>query len=364
MAAQTIKVLHIDTEYTWRGGQQQAIYLHEALSSEGIYSALVCQPHSELLLKCRSKNLKVIPVKMFNELDIFAAVKIARICKRENFNFLHCHSAHSLSIGILIKLFMRDIKLIGVRRVDFHIRNKWKYNNKYVDKVVCISDKIKKVLIEDAILEEKLITIKSGIDINKFKDVIPNDKFRNEFNIDRNKLIVGTIAAFVGHKDYYNFVSAASIVCSKKDNVVFVAVGDGELLDEIKLRVHDYNLDERFIFTGYRTDIGEILKTFDVFVLASKKEGLGTSILDAQSTGLPVIATNTGGIPEIIEDGVTGIIVEPRHPEVLASAIIDLVEDDSKRNLIGLRGKESVSKFDIKITVAKNIELYNNLLQE
>ena len=100
----------------------------------------------------------------------------------------------------------------------------------------------------------------------------------------------------------------------------------------------------------------------DIFILASKKEGLGTSILDAQSVGLPIIATKAGGIPEIVIHNNNGVLVNPQNPQELAAAIINLIDDKEKRELLGRNAKESVKNFDISINFNKNIELIETLL--
>lgn len=361
-----IRVLHIDSEKTWRGGQQQAIYLHEGLTRRGISSLFVYNPGSALNNYCRTNSLPGITIRMRNEVDVIAAGKIANLCKVKDINIVQCHSAHSLSIGLLVKYLYSKIRLIGVRRVDFHIAknklSKIKYNSKRIDRIVCISEKIKSVMLEDGVDSDKLVTIRSGIDIHKFDSVTSSNSLRDELGINKDKIVVGTVAAFTGHKDYYNLVKAAEEVVNSNSEVVFIAVGDGNLFDSIKKLVEDKGLKNVFILPGYRKDIGSFLKMFDIFVLASKKEGLGTSILDAQAMGLPVVATRTGGIPEIVEHEKNGFLVEPKNSKMLAEAILELVNNEELRDRYGSRSMESVRKFDIDSTVNANIKLYKEIL--
>ncbi|NOX67514.1 MAG: glycosyltransferase family 4 protein, partial [Chlorobi bacterium] len=134
--------------------------------------------------------------------------------------------------------------------------------------------------------------------------------------------------------------------------------------NKIKELHNKLNLGEKFIFTGFQNDVGKYLLLFDIFVLASKKEGLGTSILDAQSLGLPVIATNTGGIPEVVKHNINGILVNPQSPQELASAIINLADDKAKRDELGKNAKESVKDFDINLNMKKHIDLIKDLLDD
>lgn len=361
-----IRVIHIDTEKGWRGGQQQAIYLHEGLIKRGIESLFICNPNSALYDYCIKNSLPFETIRMRNEADVIAGRKIAKIISKHDQTIIHCHSAHALSIGLIVKYLSKSSILIGVRRVDFNTRknilSRWKYNNSNIDKIICISEKIKNVLIEDGINPTKLRTIHSGIDVSKFNTSQDVDNIKSEFGIKDREIIVGTIAAFVGHKDYYNLIDAAKLVLDKNISVKFLCVGDGELLHEIKSKALQLGLEKSIIFTGYRTDIGSFLKLFDVFVLASKKEGLGTSILDAQSAGLPVISTRTGGIPEIIIHNKNGLLVEPGNSSQLAEAITYLLKNSDKRMKLGEAALEFVKEFDINKTVNKNIELYKELI--
>ncbi|HHE38231.1 MAG TPA: glycosyltransferase family 1 protein [Candidatus Cloacimonetes bacterium] len=367
MEIKQIGILHIDTEFGWRGGQQQVAYLLENLHKKGFHTCLICQPQSEFSKFCKRKKIPYISLKMHNEADIIAGLKIARICYRKKFRILHLHSAHALAIGIWAKLFYRELFLISVRRVDFHIRNafskKFKYNNNWMNRIVCISNGIRKVLLEDGIEQNKLVTIHSGIDIHKFDQIEPGKEFREMWKIPANHLIVGTVAAIVGHKDYPNLLKTAKIVLSKIENLTFIAVGTGIDESKIKKMASDLNLGKRFIFAGFQENVGLFLKNFDVFVLASKLEGLGTSILDALSVGLPVIACNVGGIPEIVRNNHNGFLVPSQNDNKLAKAMLALIQDQESRKRFGKNALEFVKKFDINITIQKNLNLYNELLK-
>jgi len=256
--------------------------------------------------------------------------------------------------------------LVAVRRVDFHIRknffSKIKYRNKYVDKIVCISNAIKHVMIEDGIPDKKLTTIHSGVDFDRFKEIVPPDNFRQHEKLPEHHLIVGTVAAIVDHKDYPNLLKAARIVLNEHSGITFCAIGDGAARERIENLSKELKLGDRFLFKGYREDIGQFLKTFDIFVLASKLEGMGTSVLDAQSVGLPVIGCDSGGIPEIIEHEVNGILVPRQNEIALANAILKLALDDELRKSLGEKAMENRTNFGIEHTLQNNLALYRDLL--
>ncbi|MBD3290493.1 glycosyltransferase [candidate division KSB1 bacterium] len=362
------KILHIDTGKAWRGGQQQVAYLFEGMLEKGLDTALVCQPDSELENYCKERTLPYFPLRMRGEIDIIAGLRIALLCRKLRFRILHLHTAHAMAIGLFAKLFYPTLKLIAVRRVDFHINknllSQLKYKTRLLDVIVCISDGIKKVLLEDGLPAEKLITIHSGIDKYKFKHLELPPDFRQQLGIPEQDVVVGTIAAIAGHKDYPNLLKTARIVLDKRENVTFCAVGEGPDEKQVFGLARDLQLGDRFIFTGFRKDLGSFLKMFDIFVLASKKEGLGTSILDAQAMGLPVVGCDTGGIPEAVKHEQNGLLVPPRNEQALADALLRLIDDSQLREQLGQTGRKTVEQFSIERTIKKNLKLYQKLHEE
>ncbi|HNX00289.1 MAG TPA: glycosyltransferase family 4 protein [Candidatus Cloacimonadota bacterium] len=366
MEQKEIRVLHVDTERGWRGGQQQAGYLADHMNRMGYQTAIVCHPRSAFRNFARSHKIKHYSIDMNGEMDFIAGLHIGLLAFKNHYNILHLHSGHALAIGLWAKLFNRRLKLVATRRVDFHLHrskfSRFKYDNRFLNKIICISDRIKEVLLEDRIPERKLVTIHSGVDIHKFDSVVPPANLKDQFSIPSNNLIIGTVAALVGHKDYPNLITAAKQVIEQRPDVTFIAVGDGNQKRILELMVKSMGLKNHFIFTGFRDDVGSFLKIFDIFVLASHLEGLGTSILDAQAVGLPVIATKTGGIPEAVQHEKNGLLVPPNSATDLANAIIRLCDDEGLRKQLGTRGRETVERFSIENTVEKNIKIYEELL--
>ncbi len=365
MGNASISVLHVDTERGWRGGQQQAAYLLAALHQKQHLTAMVCPPASPLHDYCMKRTLPHFPMHMFGELDFTAGARIARLCHRHGFSIVHLHSAHALSLGLWAKYFLRSLTLIAMRRVDFHIGknrfSQFKYRHSFVDKIVCISNAIQRVLMDDGIPEEKLLTIHSGIDTRQYAQVSMTADVRLKLGIPRHHVVIGTIAAMAGHKDYPNLLRAARIVLDARDDVTFIALGNGPEEHRIMDLYRELRLGERFIFTGFQKDVGNYLKIFDIFVLASRREGMGTSILDAQSAGLPVVACATGGIPEVVFHDKNGLLVPPGNERALADAMLRLADDPALRKRLGMTALDTVKQFDIQLTVDKYIRLYDEL---
>ena len=361
-------VLHIDTERTWRGGQQQAAWLLEGMLARGWPAAVVCPPQSLLQERGRARSWPVHAVAMHGELDIAAGRRIARIARAENLPILHAHSSHALALGLWARLFDRRLRLVASRRVDFPIRkhfmSRLKYSNASLDRIICISAAVRMQLLDDGISPEKLVVIPSGVDTRRFAGVRPTPHFRRSLGVPGSHLVIGTVAALADHKDYPTLLRAARLVLDTEPDISFVAVGDGPLHETVTTLARELGLGKRFLFLGFREDVGCLLKVFDIFVLASKTEGLGTSVLDAQALGLPVAACRAGGIPEIVTDRETGLLVPPGDAPALATALLDLVHDPELRATLGAQAKKAVQKHDVSSTVEMHLKLYSSLVDD
>ena len=360
-----MKVLHIDAEKHWRGGQQQAVYLYEGMLKSDYKCGFVCCPGSQLQQYFEKKRLPHHCLMFRGESDIISAFNLARLCRRYSYNILQLHSSHSLSWGLWAKFFYPSLKLVATRRVDFPIGKNplsaFKYKTKAVNKIVAVSDNIRKVLISCDVPSEKVVVIYSGIDLHKFDTVqVPTD-FRQTWNIPEKSIIVGTVAAFAGHKDYPNFLKSASLAVKENPNLFFMAVGGGDLLSEMKNIAQELGLQGHIAFTGFQKEVGQFLKAFDIFVLASYLEGLGTSVLEAMSIGLPVVGTKAGGITEMIINGENGILVPSQNPVELSQAILTLAKNPHLRQEYGNNALKSVQKFSKEQMIEKYLNLYRAL---
>ncbi|NOX88597.1 MAG: glycosyltransferase family 4 protein [Calditrichaeota bacterium] len=364
---QNLKVLHIDLVREWRGGQQQIAYLVNGLAQAGIFTELICPPDSELARRFKRQKLPFYAVKMRHAWDPLAAFRIAVYARKKKFNIIHAHSSHALSLAFLIKLFYPSLKLVASRRVDFSVNKpvigSIKYNNPLIDCIVCISENIADVLLKDGVNRQRLRIIHSGIDLENFEDRGDSADLKRELGIPEEHRVVGTVAALVGHKDYPTLLRAAAKVCQSEPDVTFCAVGEGNDRSQLTELHNELRLGKRFLFVGFRRDPGRFYRLFDLFVLASHKEGLGTSVLDAQVHGLPVVATRAGGIPEMIRHGFNGYLVEKKNPESLAEAILELLRDPLLRKKLGQNARQSVKEFSVRHTVLKHIDLYRSLIR-
>jgi len=353
MTNEKLKVFHLDSERTFRGGERQVFYLIEGLKEKGVENFLFCPANSHLF---KEVNVKKIPLSMRGEFDVFSAIKLSKFIKKFEPHILHAHTAHSLSTAIVAKkLSGKNPKIIASRRVDFHIKSKKKYLA--ADRIIAVSNAVKEVLKKDGISEEKINVVYSGIDLADFAN-LDGEYLRKEFNLREDDFIIGNIAALTEQKDHETLLKGVSHL--EIDFKLFI-VGEGHLRKKLERLSEKLKIKDRVIFTGFRKDARNFLKIFDLFVLTSKWEALGTSILDAMAAGVAVVATNVGGISEMIEEGVDGFLVEAGDHKDIAEKIVFLKENKDVRDKIVFNAREKVKNFSVENTVEKIFRIYTGL---
>jgi len=188
--------------------------------------------------------------------------------------------------------------------------------------------------------------------------------FRAREGYDNNNLLFVSIARMSPQKDHFSLIQAFSLAVSHNNHLRILLVGDGPLRQELEARVRLMGLGDKVRFLGIRTDIAEILAAADVFVLSSLWEGNPLSVMEAMAAGKPVIATAVGGVPELVQDGINGILVPPGNVRALAEAMLKLADDDLRERLGREAFKKSKECFDVSIMVRKYENLYRSLFED
>ncbi len=361
-----LRVLQVDTAISWRGGEAQVLLLSRGLKSRGHQVGIVAQPGSQLAERARSEGLSVYPLRMRGEGDLWAAFQLGRLIRRFQPHILHLHTSHAHTLGCVAAKLSPGPKLVVSRRVDFHLRRSPFKGFKYgsgVKRYLAVSRRIRDVLIEDGVEPRKVEVVYDGLDLTHLK-MGDGDEWRRKFGLGPDGFLVGNVASLAPHKGQTYLLQAAKEVLGSFPEVRFVIVGEGELEGKLKREIKALSLQGKVILTGFQRDIAPLYAALDLFVLSSYLEGLCTSLLEAMFYGVPIVATRTGGIPEIVRDGVNGWLVPPRDAEALAKAIKGLLIDRELARRFSTQGKIMVRKFRIEETVRKTEEAYQKVLKE
>jgi glycosyltransferase involved in cell wall biosynthesis len=361
--------LHVDTARTWRGGQNQVLLTVNGLRSIGHRAALVAHPDGELRRRA-AEGLELIPLAPRTEMDLSAAWKFSRLLKRIDPDVVHAHDPHGVAMSALaLSLVAGSARggpvppLVASRRVDFHLKgnsfSRWKYRQ--VDCFIAASEAIRKMLVADGVDADRSVTVHEGIDVDHVL-AAPPVNVHEAFFLPHGAPVVGNVAALVPHKGQRYLIDAAHLVVQQLPDARFVILGEGELREHLEKQVHEHHLEKHVWLPGFRTDVLGCIKGFDLFVMSSVTEGLGTSLLDAMAASCPIVATTAGGIPEIVEDGVTGLLVPPRDHGALAAAIVRMLKDDAARRRLGDAGFARVNdRFTVERMVERTADVYTQV---
>jgi L-malate glycosyltransferase len=358
--------LQIDTARTWRGGQNQVLLTAGGLRARGHRVVVVAHPNGELRKRLPA-DFEVVALAPRGEVDLPTAWRLSRVIRELQPDVIHAHDPHGVAVAataLSIASPPRRPALVAARRVDFHIKDnsfsRWKYRQ--VDRFITASDAIRTMLIEDGVPAERATTVHEGIDVDRVASVEPLN-VREEYWFPPHSLIVGNIAALVPHKGQKYLIDAAAIVVREAPQARFLVLGEGELRPTLEHQVKHLHLSQHVVFAGFRTDVLAVLKGLDLFVMSSVTEGLGTSLLDAMAASRPIVGTQAGGIPEVVVDGETGVLVPPRDAEALAAAILDMLRDEPKRRRMAEAGFARVGTvFSVGRMVEQTLAVYADVV--
>lgn len=360
-----MKVLQISSETGWRGGERQVSYLASELASKNIQCIVAGRKGSALEEFCVKEGIEFIPLRLRNSIDVASALALKQICRKHQIDLVHAQTAISHSIAVISSAIGNQTPLIISRRVAFSPRNgaftRWKYNHPSIKKILCVSDKTKEIIGNFVRDPDKLITVYSGIDLDKF--VKPDrDILRDEYGIPEGVFRIGNASALDDEKDYFTFIRTIGQLKDKGFPVHGIISGKGPREAQLKSFASSLGLENNITFTGYVKNIQEILYFLDVFMLTSTQEGLGTAILDAFATGAVVVATATGGIPELVRDGETGLLAPVGDYKGLALHLESLILDPSLKLTLKEAAAQHVKYFSLETTVEKTVAVYQQVL--
>lgn len=313
-------------------------------------------------------DVKILGISSYhNPLNTF---KLTRQLKAARPEIVHTHGYFASVIGRLAA------RRAGISVILAHVHSTyWEYKkrhlmierklSRFTHKIICCSEAVENfVKNTEKITEKKTIVIYNGVDEERFFQLKNSTSIRAELGMDEEAAVVGTVSSLTPHKGHEFLVQAASLVLERLPSAKFLIVGDGPLRQRLEDQAKDLNIHPAVIFAGTRKDIPEILSLMDVFVLPSHtREGLGISIIEAMAAERPVVATDIGGIPEVVNHGETGLLVPSGNPEALSNALIELLQNPKKAKEMGEKGRARVKeKFTTKKMLSEIEHVYQSLI--
>jgi glycosyltransferase involved in cell wall biosynthesis len=365
--SRTLSIFHCDFRLTWAGGQNQLWLLAQGLARRGHRQWIVTRAGSVLAERARAEGFDVIEHPYRGEVDPRGYGSLRRWMKRHRPDIVHAHDSHSLMpAAVAARLVHPRPAVVGHRRVDFHIRphalSRWKYSHG-PNRLIAISERVRDVLLEDGVPASRIALIPSGIELET-PPPPEGPGLRERVEAPVGAPIVLTIASLAEYKDHPTLVDAAARLKTREPMPRWVVCGGGGLLQPMREEVERRGLSGRVRYLGFVPGARGLLPQASVFCLSSKTEGLGTSVLDAMTAGVPVAATAGGGIPEMIEHGVTGLLAPVGDAAALAAAVDRLLDDRALAHRLAQAARERVRDFDVERTIERTEALYRELVAE
>ena len=328
--------------------------------------------------KIQQRGIKIFSIPFERRIapfnDILSLIELYKFIRKEKFDIVHTATSKAGFLGrlaayltgvpiilhtiyelpqnstqnIFLKRFYRKLETLAAQ---------------WTDHIITISNpNYNQIVLEKTTSSQKITIIPNGIDITKYDLEVDVSAKKRELGIPDGAYIVGTVGRLETPKGHKYLLQGIPLILQKFPNTIFLIVGAGILREQLEDTVKQMGVEKNVIFTGFREDLIEIMHTFDLFCLPSLWEGFGVVIAEAMACSLPVVASNVGGIADVVEDGVTGILVQPKNPKLIAKAIMKLLNDNCLAEKMGQNGKERVARlFTQEKMLEKTWELYRTL---
>lgn len=357
-------VLHVTSEDNWRGGENQIRLLIEGMSSKGWRSIVACPRGSALATWAAAHNVQHVAWRSSNDLDLLAAWNLRKILCKISPTIIATHSSRAHSMALLAKGKRNTASLFVYRRTNFPIRktfaNQWKFHNLKISGFIAISAAIARSLCNFGIEDQKIRTIKSAVDLQPFQQLARGDcrtAILKSLNIAGEPLLIGFAGRIEHSKGIDSLVTAFLKLRLSRPCHLLIA-GEGPLQSTLQAQIDQAGGSHTVHFLGFLPSTAEFMKSLDVFCLPSLQEGLGTVVLEAIAASTFCCGSNVGGIPEMIVDGRTGLLFEPRSVESLMNVLQRACSDESLRASCITNAKEILQQHRIEKLVTETMRAY------
>jgi glycosyltransferase involved in cell wall biosynthesis len=356
-----LKILHSESSQGWGGQEHRTLKEMIALRARGHTVEVVCPRDARLGVRSAEEGFAVHHARMRGAGDVRSMLWIKALLSRRSFDVVNTHSGHdSLVAGTAGRLANTPL-VVRTRHLALPISSLATYTW-IPHRVIAVSRYVRQYLISAGVAEERVETIYDGI---AKPEVHSHSTLRNELGLDSNAIVAGMVAIMRDKKGHEDLIAAAQPMLAERPDLHFVMAGDGPWFEKIKNIVDALGLGHRIHLLGFRSDVPNVLRGCDLFVLPTHQEALGQSYIEAMAEGLPVIGTNVDGVPEVITHGVNGLLVPPHDIEALRAAIAGLIDNPGLRAQLGVAGRLLTNlNFTIDAMADETIDLYRRGISE
>ena len=376
-----MKILQVAYKSSVSGGEKVLFDLATSLKERGHEVIAVSPEAGQLPDELGKEGIRTEVIPFHKTYDLRAARRLARFIKREKNEVLHSHSMLTSIISRIAGRWARvpvsvstehltmelarggRSREIGERLKARYYRALGNYTSRYNQRVIAVSRAVRDDLIEQGIPARRITVIQNGIPLPQI-DPAAGKRIRRELGIKEEETVIGAVGRLSPQKDYPTMLRAFSEVVRKSPEAVLLIAGDGYLRDNLQKLSDKLGIRERVKFLGYRSDVLEVVSSFDIYALSSLWEGLPLAVLEAMALQKPVAATAVPGTKEALVDGKTGFLVPLKNAHSLAGKIAELIKDPAKARKMGEAGRRRArERFTLKRVVDEHEALYRRYLR-
>ena len=347
------RILHVDSGRSWRGGQRQVFLLATGLRDLGYRTLVVAPTGSPLIKRAERAGLPTYRLTLRGEWDIRSARELRAVAKEWGANVVHAHDARSHSIARLALLGRRKTRLVVTRRVAFtpkQVRLKYRYG---IDAFIAISNAVRQVMVKAGVPSDKIEVVYSGLPAPQVKQ---KRNWRRECGWPATTVVCGIVGAMTQEKGLDQIGGVARRLPGevfRRTRLVMLG-GKGKGGTSVA-GVEGFD-------AGFVEEIHDAVAGLDVLWHPARSEGLGTSVIDAMALGIPPIAFAVGGLPEVIEDRKSGLLVPAGDVQAFARAAAELITNEALRAKLGEGARLRAREFDVKRMIERTAEVYHRVI--
>ena len=341
------RILHSESSLGWGGQEVRVLAELEWMRAQGHWVAVAAHPASSIAKKAQEAGILFYPLRTHKALLPFEVARLAAWLIRNRVQLVNTHSSNDGWLaGVAARLAMRPI-LIRSRHIEVDYPNRFWSGLAFrflPHHVITTSQRIADRLVKELHIPPGRVTcIATGVDLVRFNRKV-DGMLHAELDVAPDVALVGMISVLRSWKGHATFLDAAELLLADgKRRVRFVIAGDGPGRKDLETKIAQEPWKGKVTLLGHRTDVPNVLASLDVLVLPSyAHEGIPQIILQAQAMSCAVVATTIGGIPEVVQDGVTGLLVPPRHSQLLAEKIAALLDDPALDAHLGQNARASI----------------------
>lgn len=359
-----MRILFVDLEREWRGGQSQALLTLRGLCERGHDAHLLAVRNSPLARRAEAAGIAVHPIGK-GPRRTSAALLLRKLLSGRAYEILHANEPHALT-AVWLAGGQKSAPLVISRRVAYPLGRSLLARKRYgtAQRILAISRFVERSVLNSGLPAEKVEVVYEGVEVPPQVTEEARQRARQRWGVSETEKLLGCVGYLLPEKGQEFALRALHAVRRRLPEARLLFAGDGPCRSRLQSLAREQSLQDAVIFAGFVEDVAQVYAALDAFVFPSLAEPLGTSLLAAMAWGLPVLAVASGGVPEYVEDGVTGLLVAHSDPRLLSEGTFRLLDDQSLMMRLGRTARRCIAeRFSAGRMVENTIHVYEDVLR-